>query len=336
MAVIFRKIILLSFVLLFAVAVDFYMFMSSPMNIDESFIYEIKPGTSASLLSRTLHQKGALSRPYYLSMYTRITGLAGKLKVGEYRVEPGSSPYRLISDIVSGKVKQYSITLIEGNTYWQMLEQIRQSPHLEHTLAGISDEQMMAKLGYAGQHPEGRFYPDTYYFPKGMTDVDFLKRAYQQMELHLAEAWQARDAGLPFATPYEALIMASIVEKESALASERSTIAGVFINRLRKGMRLQTDPTIIYGLGKDFDGDIRYRDIEAPTPYNTYVIKGLPPTPIAMPGIGAIRAVMHPENTDYLYFVATGDGSGSHAFSSSYAEHDKLVDKYQRKRRKKK
>lgn len=335
MVVSFRKIIILSFVLVSTICLDFYIFMTQPMNIDESFIYEIKPGSSASAISRSLYSQDILSRPYYLSIYTRLTGLASKIKVGEYRVEAGITPYRLISDIVSGKVKQYSITLVEGNTYWQMLEQINNSSHLQHTLADTSDQELMMKLGLGNQHPEGLFYPDTYHFPKGMTDVEFLKRAYRLMQQHLHEAWQHRDAGLPFRTPYEALIMASIVEKESALASERTTIAGVFINRLRKGMRLQTDPTVIYGLGKDFDGDIRYRDLRTDTPYNTYTRKGLPPTPIAMPGVEAIRAVMHPENTDYLFFVARGDSSGSHEFSSTLAEHEKLVDKYQRKRRKK-
>ena len=336
MALNFRKLIILSSIVFIVASLDVFIFMTQPMKINQSFEYEIKRGASVSVLSRSLYNQGILSRPYYLSIYARITGQASQLKVGEYTIEPGMTPFSLLKIIVAGRVRQYSITLVEGNNYWQMLEQVRQSPHLEHTLTNISDEQIMSHLGYDNQHPEGRFYPDTYYFPRGTTDVEFLRRAYDQMELHLAEAWQGRDEGLPFKTPYEALIMASIVEKESALASERTVIAGVFINRLRKRMRLQTDPTVIYGLGKNFDGDIRFRDLRTDTPYNTYTRSGLPPTPIAMPGIEAIKAVMHPESTDYLYFVAIGDGKGSHAFSSTLAEHESLVDKYQRKKRRNK
>ncbi|MCW9004993.1 MAG: endolytic transglycosylase MltG [Gammaproteobacteria bacterium] len=328
----FRKIIILSVILMITACLDIYLFMTQPMNIKETLAYEIKTGSSVSVLSKNLHNQNIISRPYYLSIYARLTGQAGKLKVGEYILNPGMSPHQLLTTIVSGKVKQYSITLVEGNTFWQMMDLINNSPYLSHNLNNLSDNEIMSRLGYANQHPEGQFYPDTYHFPKGLSDIDFLHRAYDQMQQHLNEAWQNRDIGLPFKTPYEALIMASIVEKESALASERTTIAGVFINRLRKRMRLQTDPTVIYGLGRNFDGDIRYRDLRNDTPYNTYTRKGLPPTPIAMPGIGSIEAVMHPENTDYIFFVAKGDGSGQHEFSSTLAEHEKLVDKYQRKR----
>ena len=331
----FRKLFILSVLSLSVIVIDVYLFMTQPMNIDETLYYEVKLGSSVSALSRSLHASEVLKRPYYLSLYARITGQAAKLKVGEYKLEPGMTPFEFLSNVVSGKVQQYPVTLVEGNNFWQMMDQINQSDYLKHTLNNLSDEAVMEKLGYPGQHPEGRFYPDTYHFPRGTSDIEFLRRAYEQMELHLNQAWQNRDVGLPFETPYEALIMASIVEKESALASERTTIAGVFINRLRKGMRLQTDPTVIYGLGRNFDGDIRYRDLRTDTPYNTYTRKGLPPTPIAMPGIEAINAVMHPENTDYLFFVARGDGTGSHEFSSTLAEHEKLVDKYQRKRRSK-
>ena len=190
----------------------------------------------------------------------------------------------------------------------------------------------MQLIGHEGVHPEGQFYPDTYHFPKGMDDIRFLQRAHAAMQQKLEEKWQQRDVGLPFNNSYEALILASIVEKESALASERRLIAGVFINRLKKGMRLQTDPTVIYGLGKNFDGDIKFRYLRNDTPYNTYTRKGLPPTPIAMPGQGAIEAVMHPESTNYLYFVAHSDKSGSHIFSSSLDEHETAVNKHQRKR----
>lgn len=315
--------------------IDFYRTMQAPMNIDETFLYELKPGTSVSALARSLHKQNLLDRPKYLSLWARISGQATRLKAGEYEFSPGLTPYALLDKMVNGKVRLYSLTLVEGKTYWQMFESVHQSPYLKHTLSDLSDEAIMAKIGYAGVHPEGRFYPDTYHFPKGLEDKEFLRRAYNEMEKRLQTAWEQRDIGLPFETPYEALIMASIVEKETALASERKQIAGVFINRLRKRMRLQTDPTVIYGLGKDFDGDIRFRDLRADTPYNTYTRRGLPPTPIAMPGQEALDAVMHPDTTPYLYFVARGDASGSHVFSETLEQHEQAVNQYQRKRRKK-
>jgi UPF0755 protein len=319
----------------FGVALDMLLFMTTPLSLKEPVVYEFRPGASMSTMARDLHRQGIVYRPAYLSIYTRITGKARQLKAGEYPIEPGTTPYQLVGDMVKGKVRQYSLTLVEGWTFWQMMEHIEQSELLEHRLRGLSDAQIMEKIGHPGEHPEGRFYPDTYHFPKGLDDVQILQRAYSEMQRRLLQAWQQRSVGLPFETPYEALILASIVEKESALPSERTRIAGVFINRLRKGMRLQTDPTVIYGLGKNFDGDIRFRDLRGDTPYNTYTRKGLPPTPIAMPGQGAIDAVMHPDSTEYLYFVARGDESGSHVFSETLEQHQAAVDKYQRKRRSK-
>ncbi|MFW2373241.1 MAG: endolytic transglycosylase MltG [Gammaproteobacteria bacterium] len=325
----------LMIIVMLVFVVDFYRAMQAPMNIDEAFLYELKPGTSVSALARSLHKQNLLERPKYLSLWARISDQATRLKAGEYEFTPGLTPYALLDKMVNGKVQLYSLTLVEGKTYWQMFDQIHQSSYLKHTLSGLSDEAIMAKIGYADQHPEGRFYPDTYHFPKGLQDTEFLRRAYAEMEKRLNAAWEQRDVGLPFDTPYEALIMASIVEKETALASERKQIAGVFINRLRKRMRLQTDPTVIYGLGKDFDGDIRFRDLRSDTPYNTYTRRGLPPTPIAMPGQEALDAVMHPDTTPYLYFVARGDESGSHVFSETLEQHEQAVNQYQRKRRKK-
>lgn len=326
---------LLAIIMMMVLAIDFYRVMQTPMTIEQPFLYELKPGTSVSSLARSLHKQDLLERPRYLSLWARVTGQATKLKAGEYELMNGLTPFALLNMMVSGKVRLYSLTLVEGKTCWQMFEQVRQSPYLKHTLSGFSDEEIMAKIGHPGEHPEGRFYPDTYHFPNGLDDVQFLQRAYAEMEKRLQTAWEIRDVGLPFDIPYEALIMASIVEKETALASERKQIAGVFINRLRKRMRLQTDPTVIYGLGKEFDGDIRFRDLKADTPYNTYTRRGLPPTPIAMPGQEALEAVMHPDTTPYLYFVARGDDSGSHVFSETLAEHEQAVNQYQRKRRKK-
>ncbi|MCW9014494.1 MAG: endolytic transglycosylase MltG [Gammaproteobacteria bacterium] len=330
-----KKLIILSLLIGVALAIDMYSFLSSPMNLVETTYYEFESGSSASSLVRDLKKQNILSRPFYLSVWTRISGQAKKLKVGEYKLTPGMTPFDLLSDMENAKVKQYSITLVEGRTFWQMMNQINESAYLKHYLKGLTDAEIMQRIGHGGEHPEGRFYPDTYHFPKGMTDIQFLKRAYDEMDRRLNQAWAKRDIGLPFDTPYEALTLASIVEKESALAEERTQIAGVFINRLRKKMRLQTDPTVIYGLGPSFDGDIRFRDLKRDTPYNTYTRKGLPPTPIAMPGQGAIDAVMHPDTTPYIYFVARGDKTGSHVFSETLTEHEKAVDKYQRKRNKK-
>lgn len=315
-----------------AVCVDAFLFFNKPMQMTDTVIYEMKPGSSVNRLSKELAQQGLIQRPVYLSLWARINGQATKIKVGEYRLTQEMTPLDLLNMLVQGKVIQYSLTLVEGWTFWQMMEQINQSDMLNHHLAGLSDNEIMKRIGHEGEHPEGRFYPDTYHFPKGLDDIRFLQRAYDAMQQILNKKWQQRDVGLPFDNPYDALILASIVEKESALASERKLIAGVFINRLKKGMRLQTDPTVIYGLGKDFDGDIKFRDLRMDTPYNTYTRKGLPPTPIAMPGLGAIEAVMQPEETNYLYFVARRDQSGSHIFSSSLEDHEAAVNQHQRKR----
>ncbi len=315
-----------------AISVDAFVFFKSPMQTTESIIYEMKPGSSVNRLSKDLKQMGLIQRPIYLSLWARINGQARKIKVGEYQITPQMTPFELLNMMVQGKVIQYSLTLVEGWTFWQMMDHINQSEMLSHHLTDLPDEEIMKRIGHEGEHPEGRFFPDTYHFPKGLDDIRFLQRAYDAMQQTLENKWQQRDVGLPFKDSYEALILASIVEKESALPSERKLIAGVFINRMKKGMRLQTDPTVIYGLGKNFDGDIKFRDLRKDTPYNTYTRKGLPPTPIAMPGVGAIEAVMQPENSSYLYFVARRDQSGSHVFSSSLDEHEAAVNEHQRKR----
>lgn len=316
-----------------AVVIDMAVFFSKPMLAQSTVLYEFKPGSSVVSLSQDLNRRGLIDRDYYLSIWTRITGKARKLKAGEYEITPEMTPNDLLNAMIHARVQQYSITLVEGRSFWQMMNQINQSKHLKHDLGDLDNDKIMAKLGYAGEHPEGRFYPDTYHFPKGMSDIKFLKRAYREMETRLQSAWESRQQQLPYKNSYEALIMASIVEKETALANERTRIAGVFINRLNKNMRLQTDPTVIYGLGEKFDGDIRFRDLRRDTPYNTYTRHGLPPTPIAMPGQGAIDAVMHPDKTRYIYFVARSDQSGSHVFSTTLKDHQKAVNLFQRKRR---
>ena len=299
----------------------------------ETVIHELALGSSVSSMARQLKKQGLIKRHYYITLWARISGQSRKLKAGEYQIEPGMTPANLLNAMINAKVQQYSLTLVEGWSYWQMMAHINQSEYINHKLQGHSMEKIMEAIGHAGEHAEGRFYPDTYYFPKGTSDIQFLKRAYLAMNSRLQAAWVSRNQDLPFNSPYEALIMASIVEKESALANERSRIAGVFINRLKKRMRLQTDPTIIYGLGPEFDGDIKFKDLKTDTPYNTYTRHGLPPTPIAMPGQGAIDAVMHPDQTPYLYFVARGDASGSHIFSTTLKDHQNAVNKFQMKRR---
>lgn len=308
--------------------------METPNYLDQEQIVELKPGATIRSLTRQLEQLGLIDHPELLILWSRLNGDAKRLQVGEYTVHPAMTLSQLLSDITTGHVRQYPLQLLEGWTFKQFMQAISDNEAIDHQLAGLDHKQILQQLNISYDHPEGLFFPDTYYFHKNISDINILKRAYTQMQSHLDNLWQQRDKELPFESPYQALIMASIVEKESAVAEERTLIAGVFINRLRRNMRLQTDPTVIYGLGDSYDGDIRFRDLRNDTPYNTYTRKGLPPTPIAMPGLGALKAVMHPEKSDYLYFVAINDNSGRHKFSSTLEEHNKAVDLYQRKRRK--
>ncbi|MCP4041045.1 MAG: endolytic transglycosylase MltG [Gammaproteobacteria bacterium] len=295
--------------------------------------YSISSGVSFSQVAQDLAAKGVLEKPRYLVWAARWKGIANRIKAGEYLISPGKTAAELLDLFVQGKIVYHNITLVEGWSFRQVLDTVNAHQEILHTLEDLTDAEIMARLGFTGRYPEGRFLPETYSFPRGTTDVGFLRRAYQDMAFRLQAEWQQRDIGIPLRTPYEALILASIIEKETGRAEERAKIAGVFIRRLRKNMRLQTDPTVIYGLGANFDGNLRRRDLKQDTPYNTYVHKGLPPTPIAMPGIDAIRAVLHPEDGDELYFVAKGDGS--HKFSATLKEHHRAVVKYQLKRRRK-
>lgn len=303
-------------------------FVKTPLNIGEQGLrLEIPPGMTLTSLAKTLKQEGVLTKSGFFRWTARLHGMAQKVKAGEYEFPPGTKPLDFLEKIVAGKVIQYSQTIVEGWTYKQMMEAVNNNPHLIHSLLDLNDQQVMERLGLADEHPEGRFLPDTYFFPKGTMDVEFLKRAYAAQENLLAEEWQNRLGALPYKKPYDALILASIVEKETALPSERQAIAGVFIRRLEKGMRLQTDPTVIYGLGDTFDGNLRRRDLKKNTPYNTYVRKGLPPTPIALPGRDSIHAALHPDQSEAIYFVSRGDGS--HEFSDTLQQHNKAVRKYQ-------
>ncbi len=289
-------------------------------------------GSSIRTLANQLIEKDLLENKNYFLIWGKLNRQETRLQAGEYIITPGLTLAKLLEKMVAGDVVQHEIALIEGYTFRQILETIQQSPVVTKQLENLSDEEIMVALGHEGEHPEGRFYPDTYYISRGVTDVELLNRAYDSMSAILEEEWSQREENLPLKSAYEALILASIVEKESAIAEERPLIAGLFINRLRKKMRLQTDPTVIYGI-ENYDGNIRFRDLRKDTPYNTYTRAGLPPTPIALAGREAIQAVLHPDKTKYLYFVAYGDGSGKHVFSTNLKDHEKAVDRYQRKKR---
>ncbi|MDQ2695736.1 MAG: endolytic transglycosylase MltG [Pseudomonadota bacterium] len=320
-----------------ALYADYRQFLDTPLTVaDEGALLVVPPGASVGRLGELLLYQGVLPaeglipRDRWLELYARLHDLAPRIKAGEYRIAPGTTPIALLEQLVAGRVVQHALTVVEGWTFRQLLAAVRAHDRLEHTLDGLTDAGIMARLGHPGQHPEGRFFPDTYHFPAATTDLAFLQRAYATMEAQLAAAWDRRAAGLPLQTPYEALILASIVEKETGLASERPDIAGVFVRRLEKGMRLQSDPTVIYGLGESYDGDIRRRDLTADTPYNTYTRAGLPPTPIALPGAESLAAAVNPAPGEALYFVARGDGS--HVFSVTLEEHNRAVQDYLRQR----
>ncbi len=303
-------------------------FVKTPLNVEDSSTNIIvPPGTNVKQLSQNLSQQGVIEQPIFFEWLARWRGSARKLQAGEYRLQADMTPDEFLQMLVSGRVVQHSLTLVEGWSFKQMMQAVNDHEALTRTLTELSGEAIMAQMGFSGVHPEGRFSPETYHFPSGTTDVEFLQRAYEEMQTYLEQAWPERAPDLPLKTPDEALILASIVEKETAVAEERDRIAGVFIRRLKKGMRLQTDPTVIYGMGESFDGNIRRKDLLKDTPYNTYTRKGLPPTPIAMPSKAAINAALHPDERDYLYFVARGDGS--HYFSATLEEHNKAVREYQ-------
>lgn len=306
-------------------------FVKTPLALPEAGLdYDLKPGTTIRRVAADLQERGILNKPVLLHILARLSGQASRLKAGEYHLPRAITPPQLLEILTSARVVQHSLTIIEGWTFRQLLDAVRHDRALTQTLEGVEDKDVMAALGLEGVDPEGRFYPDTYHFPKGTTDKEFLLRAYRRMEEVLQAAWEKRDGSLPLKSPYEALILASIIEKETGVPEERGKIAGVFVRRLQKGMLLQTDPTVIYGMGEAYDGNIRRRDLTADTPYNTYIHKGLTPTPIAMPSGAAIEAALHPEPGAALYFVATGDGG--HHFSDTLEAHNKAVRKYQLKR----
>jgi len=309
---------------------EYKEFLYAPLRIDgQAMEFTVKPGSSMRQIAKELTEKGLLEKPTFLIVRARIRDLAQSIKVGEYVIKAGTLPDGLLDQMVKGKVKQYSLTIIEGWTFADLKHAISKHPNIRQTILDKNDTEIMQAIGQTGVHPEGRFYPDTYRFPINTTDVEFLKRAYIHMERALALSWQEKADKLPIKTPYEALILASIIEKETALKSEYRQIAGVFVRRLQRKIRLQTDPTVIYGLGDQYKGNLKRKHLRTDTPYNTYTRKGLPPTPIAMPGIGAIKAALNPAAGKTLYFVAKGNGS--HYFSKTLKEHNEAVIRYQLK-----
>lgn len=307
---------------------EYRQFVETPLNLNEGgVIYTVPAGHSLWAIARDLEQAGMIANARYLGWYGRHLGLASQIKAGEYRLTGTMTPDDLLALLVSGRSINYSLTLLEGWNINQVRAAVTAHPALQQTLGAVENGDLMALLDRPGEHPEGRFFPDTYRFTRGTTDLDFLRRAMQTMDRELETAWQARSEGLPLTSPYEALILASIIEKETGQADERPAIAGVFTRRLQKGMKLQTDPTVIYGMGERFNGNIRRKDLREDTPYNTYVHKGLPPTPICMPGREALQAAVDPAAGKALYFVSRGDGS--HVFSATLKEHNAAVRKYQ-------
>jgi len=299
--------------------------VSVPAN---GIVIEIATGSSFAAVTRQLVEQGVIANDRWFRLYARWSGEAAAVQAGEYLIEAGATPASVLEQLTSGDVRLYSFTIVEGWNHRDLLAALHAN---EALTASITDEDwklLLADLGASATHPEGLFLPETYHFARNTTDRELLTQAYALMQTVLAEEWSARDVAAPAQSPYEALVLASIVEKETARADERSRIAGVFARRLEKRMRLQTDPTVIYGIGPEFDGNLTRKDLQTDTPYNTYTRHGLPPTPIAMPGRAAIHSALNPAPGQELYFVATGLGDGSHSFSTTKAEHDAAVAQY--------
>ena len=290
--------------------------------------FTLNQGSSLTTVARQLEQTGLLDNPRLFTLFARLLGRAGKIKAGVYLLDHPLSKMELLEMITQGSDSQMQVTLIEGWNFRQLRSMVNAMANIRHDTAGLSESEILQRIGAQEAHPEGLFFPDTYYLDVGSSDVELFRRAYQAMQQQLQQAWQSRSPGLPLETPYQALILASIVEKETGTPADRAMIAGVFVNRLRSRMMLQTDPAVIYGLGEKFDGNLRKRDLLSDTPYNTYTRAGLPPTPIALPGLNSLNAALHPAETEALYFVARGDGS-SH-FSSNLKEHNRAVNRYQK------
>jgi len=298
-----------------------------PLPVAGETLIQLQGGTSLRGFVADLHRRGLVVSPLAARVYAHALGLSRSLKAGEYRVEPQTTWDELLRTIVAGRGVHHAFLIVEGWTFSQARAALRQARGVQQTLDGASDQEVMARLGQPGVHPEGRLLPDTYHYQSGTSDLELLRLAHDSLNTVLAKEWEGRDPAIPLTSPEQALVLASIVEKETARTEERELIAGVFTNRLRRGMRLQTDPTVIYGLGAGFDGNLRSRDLQADGPYNTYTRAGLPPTPIALAGRAALHAAVHPAQTTALFFVSRGDGT--HQFSDTLEAHNDAVVRYQ-------
>lgn len=333
-----RKLVVLLLIGLFSAALllgysawKFDAALKQPLNLTQEQLLDVAAGATPTGTFNRLEADGVLDGAFWLRLYWRFNLDGQPLHSGEYRMTPGMTAQGLISLWQRGEVVQYSLTLVEGWNFRQVRSALAKHEKIVQTLSGLSDSEVMDKLGHPGVFPEGRFFPDTYRFVRGMTDVEFLKKAYNRLDDVLAQEWSKRAADAPYTDPYQALIMASLVEKETGVPEERGQIAGVFVRRLKVGMLLQTDPTVIYGLGERYNGKLTRAHLKEANPYNTYMISGLPPTPIAMVGREAIHAALNPVPGSSLYFVARGDGS--HIFSDDLDAHNAAVREFQLKRR---
>ena len=324
-----RRLLMLVILLMLLAAAGLSYYAYRPLTLPATPLeFDLKQGGSLKSTAREMQQAGLLDQQWPFVLLARMLGKSMQLKAGNYELKQPVSPLQLLNIITGGEFSQRRISVIEGWTFRQFRSALDTNRYIAHDTAGLSDLEILQRIGATESHPEGLFFPDTYNFVAGSSDLAIFRIAYHTMQQRLQEAWVTRDVNLPLKTPYQALILASIVEKETGTASDRSMIAGVFVNRLKKNMLLQTDPTVIYGMGDKFDGNLRRRDLLADTPYNTYRRRGLTPTPIALPGTAALHAALHPARTDALYFVARGDGSSQ--FSSNLISHNRAVNQYQK------
>jgi UPF0755 protein len=324
-----KKLIITGTIVSVAAVASFAYWTKQPITTAEPVIpFTVLPGSGVGMASQQIAAAGVPVNPFLFSLLARVTQKASRIKAGSYELKPNTTPRRLIDQLVRGEFAQESLTIIEGWTFRQMRQAVAGSKGLRHDTADLSDKELMEKISPDYKVPEGLFFPDTYLFAKGSSDLHIYKQAHSMLMSHLNAAWDKRDPSLPYASPYQALVMASIVEKETGQKSERAMIAGVFVNRLKLGMLLQTDPTVIYGMGDKYEGKIRKKDLETDTPYNTYTRPGLPPTPIALPGRESLEAALGPAKTEALYFVSRGDGTSK--FSGNLVDHNKAVNQFQR------
>lgn len=324
-----KKLVVTVVVVAVAVVGGFAWWARTPITTSEPVIeFAVAPGTGGAGAAQQIVKAGVPVNSFLFATLVRISGKSARIKAGSYELKPNTTPRGLLTQLVRGEFAQEAVTIIEGWTFRQMRQAMASAPNLKHETAQMSDKDILQAVAPEFKAAEGLFFPDTYLFAKNSSDMAIFKRAHEAMMERLKAAWEKRDPNLPYANPYEALIMASIVEKETGQKSERPMIAGVFVNRLRSGMLLQTDPTVIYGMGDKYDGKIHKKDLETDTPYNTYVRAGLPPTPIALPGVQSLQAALSPAKTDALYFVSRGDGTSK--FSENLTDHNRAVNKFQK------